>query len=443
MELRKVKCIRLNRYYLKEVKGAVKSLELHGYSDASNSACTAAVYLKAESEGNTETLLVGSRTRVAPLEAKTTPRLELLDAIILSRLVTAYASALQGVMKVDKILCWVDSTAVLYWILGSAKEWKQFVQNRIMEIRSLIPKEHWRFCPGELNPADLPTRGVNASELMGCDLWWYGPSYLTSDPEYWPEQPTTSKPPLEVIAEMKAEFKPKSESTSVCLSFVKVGCELQEIIQLERYSSTQKLFHVTVMVFRFIGNLKAKIRHLELKLHELSVQETEDAENAWMREIQRSILGSHKFKEMQNSLGSFFDKAGVLRCGGRLKFAPLELVTKHPILLPQKNYLSELIIRDCHEDVMHNGLTLTQLRSRYWIPKGRQTVRRVIYKCVICRRAEGKAYAVPPPPDLPEFRVQQDFPFTNCGVDFAGPLYVRPMFEKDGEMHKVYIALFT
>ena len=148
---------------------------------------------------------------------------------------------------------------------------------------------------------------------------------------------------------------------------------------------------------------------------------------------------------MQHSLGLFFDKAGVLRCGGRLKFAPLDLVTKHPILLPQRNYLSELIIRDCHEDVMHNGLkeTLTQLQLRYWIPKGRQTVRRVIYKCLIDKRAEGKAYAAPPPPDLPEFRVQQDFAFTKCGVDFASPLYVRPMFEKDGEMHKVYIALFT
>ena len=136
--------------------------------------------------------MVGSRTTVAPLEAKTTPRLELLGAVILSRLVTAYESALQGVMKVDKILCWVDSAAVLYWILGSEKEWKQFVQNRITEIRSLIPKEYWRFSPGELNPADLPTRGVKASELMGCDLWWYGPSYLMSIPEYWPKQPTTS-----------------------------------------------------------------------------------------------------------------------------------------------------------------------------------------------------------------------------------------------------------
>ena len=127
MELRTVKCTRLNRYYLREVKGAIKSMELRGYSDASNSAYAAAVYLKAESEGNTETILVESRTRIAPLEAKTIPRLELLGAVILSRLVTAYESALKGLMKVDKI----------YWILGSEKEWKQFVQNRIMEIGAL------------------------------------------------------------------------------------------------------------------------------------------------------------------------------------------------------------------------------------------------------------------------------------------------------------------
>ena len=103
----------------------------HGYSDASDAAYAAAVCLTSKSEGNTETLLLGSRTRVAPLETKTTPKLELLGAVILSKLVTAYESALQGVIKVDKILCWVDSAAVLYWILGSEKEWKKFVQNRI------------------------------------------------------------------------------------------------------------------------------------------------------------------------------------------------------------------------------------------------------------------------------------------------------------------------
>ena len=127
---------------------------------------SAAVYLKAEPERNTETLLAGSRTRVVHLEAKTTPRSGLLGGVILSRLVTAYESALQGVMKVGKVLCWVGSAAVFYWISGGEKEWKQLVQHRTEEIRSLILKEHGRFCPRELNPADLPTRGVKVSELM-------------------------------------------------------------------------------------------------------------------------------------------------------------------------------------------------------------------------------------------------------------------------------------
>ena len=115
MKLRKVEFISLNSHYLREIKGAIKSLELHSYSDGLNSA---AVYLKAEPERNTETLLVGSRTRVAHLEAKTTPRSGLLGAVILSRLVTAYESALQGVMKVGKVLCWVGSTAVILLDLG-------------------------------------------------------------------------------------------------------------------------------------------------------------------------------------------------------------------------------------------------------------------------------------------------------------------------------------
>ena len=74
------------------------------------------------------------------------------------------------------------------------------------------------------------------------------------------------------------------------------------------------------------------------------MQETEDAENAWIREVQWSIFGSHKFKEMQHSLGLFFDKAGALHCRCQLKFAPLDFVTKHPILLPQETiYQSRLL----------------------------------------------------------------------------------------------------
>ena len=94
---------------------------------------------------------------------------------------------------------------------------------------------------------------------------------------------------------------------------------------------------------------------------------------------------------------------------------------------------------------MHNGLkeTLTEVRSKYWIPKGRQTVRKELFGRNICRRFQGRSYPVPESPDLPEFRVRDVHAFSCVGVDFAGPLFVKSKVKDDPEMAKVYIALFT
>ena len=47
------------------------------------------------------------------------------------------------------------------------------------------------------------------------------------------------------------------------------------------------------------------------------------------------------------------------------------------------------------------------------------------------------------PPSLPQSRVSNDLAFSQVGVDFAGPLYVRNIYSSDTEMHKCHIALFT
>ena len=56
---------------------------------------------------------------------------------------------------------------------------------------------------------------------------------------------------------------------------------------------------------------------------------------------------------------------------------------------------------------MHNGVkeTLTELRSQYWLVRGRQFIRTQLSKCAICRKFEGRPYKAPPAPALPEFRV--------------------------------------
>ena len=57
--------------------------------------------------------------------------------------------------------CYTDSRAVLHWITSSTKEWRQFIQNRVNQIRSLLPVEVWKHCHGAGNPADIPSIGVS------------------------------------------------------------------------------------------------------------------------------------------------------------------------------------------------------------------------------------------------------------------------------------------
>jgi len=43
--------------------------------------------------------------------------------------------------------------------------WKQFVQNRANEIRKLVLPECWTHIRGQENQADVPYRGMIATEL--------------------------------------------------------------------------------------------------------------------------------------------------------------------------------------------------------------------------------------------------------------------------------------
>ena len=136
------------------------------------------------------------------------------------------------------------------------------------------------------------------------------------------------------------------------------------------------------------------------------------------------------------------EEEGILRCRGRFPESDLDVETKHPILLPKEGKLTEMIIINSHDKVHHSGVraTLAELRSRFWVPKGRQRVKRELSKCTVCKKLEGKPYNAPKEADLPRFRVRETEPFEKTGVDFAGPLHVK---NATNGTDKVYIALFS
>ena len=116
--------------------------------------------------------------------------------------------------------------------------------------------------------------------------------------------------------------------------------------------------------------------------------------------------------------------------------------SKYPIILPQDNKFTDLVVLDCHEKVHHFKVkgTLSEFRSRFWVTRGRQYVKKVINNCFVCRKLEGKPYNSPPIAPLPDFRVTEAPPFSKVGIDFAGPLFVK---QPNGDMKKAYVALFT
>ena len=167
--------VTLPRCYLDGVNGEILSYRLCGYCDASLSAYAAVVYLLMESEDGFHTSFVVAKTRVAPLKKQSIPRLELLSAVLLARLVDATKSSLSTELEISSCHCFTDSQVALCWIRNEERSWKPFVQNRVSEIRSLLPVKCWRHVPGLENPADVPSRGATPLELLVNKLWRDGP----------------------------------------------------------------------------------------------------------------------------------------------------------------------------------------------------------------------------------------------------------------------------
>ncbi|UYV75405.1 hypothetical protein LAZ67_13000151 [Cordylochernes scorpioides] len=101
------------------------------------------------------------------------------------------------------------------------------------------------------------------------------------------------------------------------------------------------------------------------------------------------------------------------------------------------HFLSEQLIRQVHKNLGHTGVlvTLSKLREKYWILRGRKTVSRILRQCVICRRYSAKSGSVEAAP-LPTNRIHLGKPFQVTGIDLFGPLLLR-------NNTKTWVALFT
>ena len=162
------------------------------------------------------------------------------------------------------------------------------------------------------------------------------------------------------------------------VSTVKVSdaVSIENVIDVHRYSSKEKLVRVTVFVLRFAQNCKARIRREGRVTGKLTAEEILSAEKSWVQTVQAGLKERTSFTQLVNQLG-LIEIEGVLYCKGRLRASDLPLEARDPILLDNKHHYTSLLIEQCHQKVHHSGVraTLVEIRSVYWIPKGRQAVK--------------------------------------------------------------------
>lgn len=140
----------------------------------------------------------------------------------------------------------------------------------------------------------------------------------------------------------------------------------------------------------------------------------------------------------------FLDKHGILRVGGRLSKAELSYDQRHPIILSNNHHFTNLIVMHEHKKQLHAGpqLLLANIRLKFWILSGLNTIKKVLRSCIICFRVKPKGSSALMG-DLPESRITPSRPFYDSGVDFAGPINIKTSKLKNSKILKSYIAVFV
>lgn len=437
-----------------------ENLQLCIFSDASELGYSAAAYVL-DRQGGASKLLF-AKARLTPIKRITIPRLELLGALIASRISKYIFQELRGVALFTKVHFFLDSQIALAWI-HSSKNLPVFIANRVSEIRStmelLDASVTWHYVETSENPADAATRGVTA-EAFASHYWWTGPGWLLKEEDEWPNKDFDVTQAVESLVEENLIV------TAVSSQTVENEESADDVIPWSRFNSIFKLQKIVVWSMRFIqglvrrliaraqrskGRQKSRLMKLADKAQAVfrffpsgqggppSVPEVKAARFflIWRHQKILSVVTTD-YKD----LNVVSDDSDILRTRGRLGKVPATHKTRFPAVIRPRTRLAELLILEAHEKNRHSGVaqTLADTRAKVWILTGRADVRRTLCRCITCRRFTAPHCGYPPSPNLPEMRVRRGRPFLSTGIDFFGPLQVRGEHE---EMRTVSVLLFT
>ena len=419
-EADQLKELRFPRY----VEGTLECVAIFGDASKSGIGCVAYA-VKMTADGKRRAHIIYSKSSLMPKNLR--GKAELEDALTIARaelialLSCMYMSeylqnALKPSLPTEKIHIFTDSLLNLQRVqrgVGKSKPWEE---RRVLKILERRGNSTISFCPGVLNPADLPSRGCNMADLKNrFEFWSQGPEFLKLPKDQWPKQPS----PAEKIANETVESAGDDlADPDVQLYLIQLQALMQEDISsrnihvahaallkeaqvkedsflsklLDRFASPRKTRTVLAYVLRFIRKARKRKGAEEPAASKqilpalpnykcgmkISAEEIRHADVILAREAQRLHLSKElealkeaqekedkddkpktwKVKFASNSplkhLAVYYDPTDkLIRLRTRLHLSSVvPFDTTNPIILPKSKW-GERLLLEIHQDRYH------------------------------------------------------------------------------------------
>ncbi|KAJ8011820.1 hypothetical protein DPEC_G00062230 [Dallia pectoralis] len=369
-------------------------------------------------------------------------------------------------MKIERWFHLLDSQTVLGAIQRVSYGYKTFFANRVGEIQKAGLVQDWWWIRGDLNIADIITRGGVPVDLKENSTWQNGPEFLKWPVEEWPiksagevagaVRESVNKLQRKAFSgaltraqekrsQQKGELQgnqesPKSEHQEgipgvnpTLLIRKKPSGWVKDLVEVRRFSSLYKLMRVVAWVclaakqwLKYRGPKQSKWEVRSPKRAVLTVEEHEDAMKGLFLAAQE---GTGFSDTTLSRLAVYKDvNSGLLVCGGRIQ-AFQDDKTAVPVL-PFDAWVSTLLAQESHK-ANHEGVagTLLRMRMKAWVIKGRRLAKKMVDSCVVCRKNKAKQ-CKQIMADLPLERTGPAAPFEFTTMDLFGPYEVKDEVKK-------------
>lgn len=257
-------------------------------------------------------VLVGAKTKAAPLKPLSIPRLKLQEAMIGSRLLNVNSICTSLSLPIKKRYLWSDSTS------DSRLATLRQPAFRVGDILSTTKVSEWRYVPSKQNVADEATKWGTGPSFSQESSWFRGPPFFHLSEEQWP---TVMKYQQATDEELRAVYSYQQIIQS-------------PLVNTERFSKWCRLLITTAYVLRAV-----KLFRRQKQAGALTGEELFEAENLLWRQAQAvnrdelSTLYHNKLnadgepRRINKSsplykLSPFIDDHGVLRMCSRIRAAP-------------------------------------------------------------------------------------------------------------------------